>query len=201
VERQLAAVDAELAGLRDRRGELSRSQKRLEDEVAGLEEKQTTIERRLATGTVPRELQSLAEERDSLKRRQTHLEDELLEIMELSEPVDAAIARLEESQGALDERVLALRSVLAAEEGAIEAEMAELAGQRAGMVGAVPAALLAEYDRLREKLGGVAVAPLVSGSCGGCHLKLPATELDRIKRQAPDEIAHCEQCGRILVRA
>ena len=39
-----------------------------------------------------------------------------------------------------------------------------------------------------------------NGRCSGCHLALPATEIDRIKREAPDTIVLCDQCGRILVR-
>jgi predicted nucleic acid-binding Zn-ribbon protein len=31
-------------------------------------------------------------------------------------------------------------------------------------------------------------------------MKLPATELDAIKHQAPEVIVRCDQCGRILVR-
>jgi predicted nucleic acid-binding Zn-ribbon protein len=31
-------------------------------------------------------------------------------------------------------------------------------------------------------------------------MKLPATEIDRIKHQPPDALVHCDQCGRILVR-
>ena len=64
----------------------------------------------------------------------------------------------------------------------------------------VPAGLLATYDSMRPKLGGMAVAQLEHGHCTGCRLQLPASEIDRIKHQAADEIVTCEQCGRILVR-
>ena len=201
VESDLVALDAELAGTRRRRDELTRSQKRLEDEVATIEDRRVALDRRLATGTVPQELQSWSEERESLGRRQTNLEDELLEIMELLEPVDASVAALEARQGTLDDRVIALRTIVGAEEAAIDEEMAEVRRQRQAAASSVTPALLAEYERLRDKLGGVAVAPLVNGSCSGCHLRLPATELDRLKRQPADAIAHCEQCGRLLVRA
>ena len=38
------------------------------------------------------------------------------------------------------------------------------------------------------------------GTCMGCHLQLPATEVDRLKRLEPDTLVFCDQCGRILVR-
>jgi len=64
----------------------------------------------------------------------------------------------------------------------------------------VPAELLARYERLRAKLAGTGAARLVGESCGGCHLTLPAMEVDRIRRAPPDEVLTCDQCGRILVR-
>jgi predicted nucleic acid-binding Zn-ribbon protein len=64
----------------------------------------------------------------------------------------------------------------------------------------VPADLTRLYDDLRRKLGGVGAARLVNGRCSGCHLTLPATELDRIRREPPEALIRCDQCGRVLVR-
>ena len=44
------------------------------------------------------------------------------------------------------------------------------------------------------------VAKLEGSSCRGCHLQLSAVEVERIRKLAPDAMAHCEECGRILVR-
>ena len=56
------------------------------------------------------------------------------------------------------------------------------------------------YERLRAKLGGVGAARLVGPRCSGCHLTLPATELDRLRKGSPDALVFCDQCGRILIR-
>ena len=53
----------------------------------------------------------------------------------------------------------------------------------------VPADLLARYERLRTTLAGTGAARLVGGSCSGCHLTLPAMEVDRI-RKAPRRRSH-----------
>jgi predicted nucleic acid-binding Zn-ribbon protein len=73
-------------------------------------------------------------------------------------------------------------------------------GTRETVLPSVPASLLAEYEPLRHRLGGVAIAKLEGGSCKGCHLKLSNFELDRIRALPTDEVVHCEECGRILVR-
>ena len=59
---------------------------------------------------------------------------------------------------------------------------------------------LALYERMRARLGGVALARLVQGRCDGCHVALSASEVDRIRREPPDARIECEHCGRLLVR-
>ena len=60
-------------------------------------------------------------------------------------------------------------------------------------------AAIARYDRLRARLGGVAVARLEGSRCGGCHLDLSAGELDQVRATGAGELADCPQCGRMLV--
>jgi hypothetical protein len=72
--------------------------------------------------------------------------------------------------------------------------------ERDELAGTVDPELLTEYDELRKRSGGIAIARLVGGSCGGCHLSLPAVDVDRIKKLSPDAPAHCEECGRLLAR-
>ena len=57
--------------------------------------------------------------------------------------------------------------------------------------------LLELYDDLRAQKKGVGVAELIDGVCQGCHEKLSAVELDRIKHT--EDVPRCEYCRRILV--
>ncbi|MHB8671421.1 MAG: zinc ribbon domain-containing protein, partial [Acidimicrobiales bacterium] len=83
----------------------------------------------------------------------------------------------------------------------LELELEAQVAARAAAAHGIPAALIERYEALRARLDGVGAARLVHGTCSGCHLALPATELDRLRRQPPDAVVFCEQCGRILVRA
>jgi predicted nucleic acid-binding Zn-ribbon protein len=100
----------------------------------------------------------------------------------------------------MDEESAVLRASIANAESEIDAELATEEAARAAAVASIPSDLLSLYENLRARLGGIGAARLVKGSCAGCHLALPATEVDRIKRVPPDEIVRCDQCGRILVR-
>lgn len=191
------AVEAETAS----RDDVARAQKRVDDEVELLKAKRAGFDTKLYSGTVsnPRELQDLQEEIDSLSRRISQLEDQELELMEQLEPLEANLAELtrtrEQRQVVLtdaESRLLAAEAELAAE---IDAE----AAVRATAAEPVPADLLGEYERLRTGLGGVGVARLVGTQCGGCHLTLSAVEAARLRKLPSGEVAHCEECGRILV--
>jgi len=198
----VAALDQRIASVESRRIDLSRSQQRLEDEVALLTERAAQADKRLYSGTVsnPRELQALQDDIASLKRRISQLEDEELEIMELTEPVEAERAELDGERAALTAEGDRLRAELADAEAAIAAELAGVEAERETAAAGVPDELWPEYERLRAARGGVAIARLVGPSCQGCHLSLPAAEVDRIRHLPADEPVHCEECGRLLVR-
>jgi predicted nucleic acid-binding Zn-ribbon protein len=199
---QVDGIDRQLATVDQRRGELSRSQQRLEDEVASLTERANQAEKQLYSGSVsnPRELQALQDDIASIKRRIRQIEDDELEIMELSEPVDARRAELTAQREKLDADAQSITAVLAEAESAIDAERAEVQRDREAAAEDVPSELWPEYDKLRSQLGGVAIARLVGTTCQGCHLALSAVEVDRIRKLSPDEPVHCEECGRLLVR-
>jgi len=198
----IAEVDGQIATVDQRRGELSRSQARLEDEVASLTERANQAEKQLYSGAVssPRELQVLQDDVASIRRRIGQIEDDELEIMELSEPVDAQRATLAAQREALEADSQQVTAALAEAESTIAAERAEVQAEREAAAADVPDELWAEYDTLRAQLGGVAIARLVGSTCQGCHLGLSAVEVDRIRKLSPDEPVHCEECGRLLVR-
>ena len=199
---QVGTVESGSAEVEERRHELGRAQQRLEDEISSLGTKATAHDTQLYSGTIanPRELQSLQDEIAALKRRIGQLEDQELELMEQIEPLDADLVRLAADRSELDDQAQALRASIAEAEVELDDELAAVQSERDAAAAGVDAELLAEYERLRGRAGGIAIARLVGGSCGGCHLSLPAVEVDRIKKLPPDEPAFCEECGRLLAR-
>jgi uncharacterized protein len=199
---ELATLEARISEVEETRHGMARDQQRLEDEIAGLNDRANHHDKTLYSGTIgnPRELQSLQDEIASLKRRISQLEDQELEVMEQMEPLDAQLATFAASRATLDERGTALRAQIAEEEVAIEAELERVRGERDALSGSIDAVLQAEYDELRKRSGGIAIARMVGGSCGGCHLGLSAVDVDRIKKLPPEAPAYCEECGRLLAR-
>ena len=199
---ELASLEASAGEVEEARGGLGRDQQRLEDEIGSLNERAQQHDKTLYSGTIgnPRELQALQDEIAALKRRISQLEDQELEVMEQLEPLDAQLAIVADGRAKLDERGAALRAQIAEEEVGIDAELEQVRSERDGLAADIDAGLLAEYDDLRKRSGGIGIARMVGGSCGGCHLGLSAVEVDRIKKLPADAPAYCEECGRLLAR-
>jgi predicted nucleic acid-binding Zn-ribbon protein len=99
----VAVVDRQLAELSPKLGDVGGRQKRLEDELAIVEEKIVEVDRQLYSGTVtsPRELQALQADVESLKRHRSSFEDDLLEAMTEAEPLDEDAGKLLDRRRAL----------------------------------------------------------------------------------------------------
>ena len=202
VESQLADLASTLTQVQQERDAVARRQSDFEGELRAAEARVLEIEGRMYGGTVSasRDLQAMAGEVESLKRRRSTLEDHILETMDEREPIDAEVQRLEEAQLTATGEADELQSAIAAAEAEINAEEAKELDARAALVADVPAALLEQYERIRSRNGGIGAARLVGTSCSGCHLSLPAVEIDRLTRAKADEVVLCDLCGRILVR-
>lgn len=202
IDAKLQTQDGERDVVGERKHELERQQKRLEDEVSLIAEKRTNIDGKLYGGevTASKELLALQDEAAALLARQTEMEDEDLVIMEQVEEVDAELNTFAESRSALEAERTAHETELAIEVEQIEAELTELRSQRSAQAGPANAELLKRYEELRDQYGGVAVARLVGSSCDGCHMQLSAVAVDQIGKMPDDAVVTCEECGRLLVR-
>jgi predicted nucleic acid-binding Zn-ribbon protein len=203
VMHDIGRVDSTVVEVDARRTDLARAQKKLEDEIASLNDKAEQVDKKLYSGTVniPKELQALQDDVEHIRARVRHLEDQELELMEQAEPVDAEREQLVKQRDAHDAEAMRLSALIAEAESAIDAELQGVRAERDAAAGAVPPELVAQYEGLRKRHDGIAVARLINGrSCGGCHLQLSAVEVDRIKGLDPDEPVNCEECGRLLVR-
>ena len=184
------------------RDEVAARQANLEKDIAASEARIVEIDKRMYSGevTASRDLEAMTKEISSIRSRVSTLEDHALEAMDEREPLDAGVAELEQRDAGYVELGDRLRAAIAAAESEIDADVTREEAARTAAAASVPAELLAEYERLRTRLGGIGAARLEHGTCMGCRMKLPATELDRIKHQPPEALVHCDQCGRILVR-
>jgi predicted nucleic acid-binding Zn-ribbon protein len=177
-------------------------QSRAEGEIDSLADKEAAEEAMLYGGgvTAVREVEAIRAQLDTLSRRKSDLEDQALADMESVDELAAAIAEEEREHGVREREVIELIGVLGSAEAVIDSELAATVSAREALADGLPPDMLATYERLRIRLGGVAVARLEGGHCLGCHLALPATEIDAVRRAPMGTVVMHEECGRILVR-
>ena len=195
LERRRAEVGA-------RRDAELREERRLDDEVRGLEAKAKAVDQKMYSGTVssPKELQAMQADVEQLQRQAREREDEELEVLVRREALDEEVAEIEAAQAALAAEMDTLLAAVADQEREIDAELAVEEAARAELVPGIPEGTLRLYEQIRAANRGVGAARLVGMNCQACHLSLPATEVDRIRHLPPDALVRCEHCGAILVR-
>jgi len=191
-------LSRELAVRTGARDDLRAELRRIEADVAVVDARRERDLGRLQTASNAKDAQGLESELASLARRKSDLEDAELELMERAEEIEAAVAEQERLVAETNEEGARLsreaKEVVAAADGVVEASRRD----RGAVAAAIPAELLALYDRLAARSAGAAL--LRRATCEGCRMMLAGTELQTIRQAAEDEVVTCPECGCILVR-
>src|SRR3954449_10687797 len=124
-EVQIAELAPVLAEARSRRDAVSRDVFRLEDEASSAAAKAAEVEKTMYSGAIssPRELQAMQADVQQLERHRSTLEDRELELMERQEALDAEVRELETRDATARATGDPPGADLAANEGAIDAEL------------------------------------------------------------------------------
>ena len=199
--RDATAARARLAELSRRHDGVQAEERRLDDEAQAVGAKVADVDQRLYSGTVtsPRELQAMQADVEMLKRQRRDIEDRELEVMEQRETLDTEIATAEGTLATLEAEMERLAASITDAEREIDAEAATESSARADAASGIAAPLLRDYETRRTRNRGAGAARLVGTTCQACHLSIPSTEAEQIRRAAGEVVAYCDNCGAILV--
>lgn len=156
---------------------------------------------RLESGTgSPKDLQALSAELESLGKRQNDLEEVELEVMERLEAAEhdlqATTTQLEAIRADVT-RVEAERDAAFAE---LDAETEQHKAARDELAAGIDEALLALYERVRAKTGGLGAVALRGSATQGIQVPLSLTEKAAIEAAPPEQVLRSEDYDYILVR-
>jgi len=182
--------------------DLTTEQEKVDADVEQVKARRTRDRERMDSGAIssPKDLERMSGELESLERRINTLEEEELEVMERLEAAQGMLDSLNTQVGEVEGRIaehVAERDARFAE---IDAQLVDVEAQRGPSVEGLPEDLLALYEKLRTSKGGVGAAGLAQRRCSGCQLGLDASEIERFRKAADDDVLRCEECSRILVR-
>lgn len=217
IEAQLRSTEGKLSDLAN---ELERLGRRRRDELDAFErrkEQHEALRRRAAERTAEvdeldrrvrsyqvrldneiisyKEMEHLREQIRLLRHKLDEMTEESLSLMEQTEQDER---QLREDEKAHQERLAEVDgeiSTVQARVASLEAERERQRRERQACVEKLPPHLYEEYRRLLEQVPDP-VVPVQGGNCGGCHLKLAETTLERVR--AEREVVRCENCSRYL---
>ena len=206
-EREAArAASSALADHRRQRTEAAEREQELalaidsfERDAEQLGAQRTRLEGQLKTVTAARQAEALLHELETIGQRRDALDDQELASLEEQSQVVEAIAALDAAQPGIEAASRGAEQALAVVEAEIDGQLASVTADREALAGRIPPDLMARYERLRSRHGGVAVARLEGSRCSGCHLDLSTTELEEVRAAGAGQLADCPQCGRMLV--
>ncbi len=211
LEKQLAAVPAEIAGvegaiaseraaIESAKGEMNAfesSKKVLEIEIGSAEEKLAKYRTQQSQVKKNDEYQALGHQIESMESLIGELEEKeiglLYQIDEARKRFKAAEDKLKTNITGHQSRIAMLKERIAN----LTAELTEANTAMAASREPVGEPALRLYDRVAGRQQPVVVA-VRGGKCGGCHLKVSSeVESDSRSRDAT-KLATCDQCGRIV---
>ncbi|MCZ9308240.1 zinc ribbon domain-containing protein [Corynebacterium uberis] len=170
---------------------------RIQEDERKLRARQRDDEASLSAETDPSRRRDLEHDRYSARSRIADLMGELMEahneIHALRTNAESHGARLDE----LDRRIAA--ATRARDAAASAGEATDPDTRRATLTAALPAAVVEEFEAVREE-NGVGAALFNGRSCSGCYMILPVADRSRIANAPADELPTCPNCGSYLVR-
>jgi uncharacterized protein len=225
---RLQKIDSMLDEIQILKGELPMEVKDLEDEIEGLDARQTRVEEEIngITEFIEQKKEGIKEAQALIKKYEKQsenvknnrefeainkeiemqqLEEKLCEkhIKDATEEIAEKAKQLEFAKKAVSTK----ESNLSGKKGELEKIISETEKEEKHYNKDAEAArnhvderLLLSYDRIRKNYrNGLAVVPVERDSCGGCFHAIPPQKQSEIKLRK--KVMVCENCGRILVDA
>jgi predicted nucleic acid-binding Zn-ribbon protein len=190
-----AAVDASRGKLADN----ERARRQNEQMLQVERDKVRKWESRLNELKTPREYAALARELDIAKKTNQTADEEIkrlaLEYAELKREVESGEQALSEKEAVVAREGEEIRSILSG----VQGRMTELEGERKKLVEQCDRSLVSKYERIRKQRGGIAVAPVVGGTCKGCQRNIPPQMANNLLTGT--EILSCPNCHRFIYAA
>jgi uncharacterized protein len=196
VDQETKTVEESLKRFREEMDGLKKKRRDLEREVDELEQKIKKSQVKLMEVKTNKEYRAMLTEIDEFKKVKSGKEDLLLEFLEKLEEgqqKEKSLKKTVESQ--IAEGKLKKADLEKEGQGYIEA-LSDLHRNRKDLTGLVDPVLLKQYEFLRDRLKGVAVAEAREAMCLSCYMQLPPQLYNELYRQ--DRVITCPSCLRIL---
>ena len=195
VDREFQSSNSEMTQLTAQLEQLAKEGRRVDGELSEQQEQLKKYQGTLMQVKNQQQYAAAWKEIDSTRKQVKELEDSRLKIMGDSDAVqsqlDARNGAYEELKGRYDTAHAAWQGSL----GDLRSEAEELRKKAAEIEKGISPRARAEFQRIFQARGGVAVAPVENDACTGCRTRIRPALAQQLKR---GELVFCESCRRIL---
>ena len=193
---ELTRARAELTVNQQQLDELRKHLRAAEYEIKDLESKLAAVNDDLYSGRIrnPKELSNLQADMESLKAKKSQLEDRALSLMDRIDESTVKVEALHRKVNELDIKIQQEHAQISTEIDNIRTNITRLQNERDTLLSGISQPMLDLYLNLKLSKK-TAVARVTKGTCQGCRITLPVTDLQRARS---GKVIQCSSCGRIL---
>ena len=192
-EERLGAISAKAKAELD---EVSKRRKEMETENESIRTRLRRAENRLMGSKSQKEYRAANAEIDEGKDALKSNDDVLMDLMERQEALDAqkkkAEGELKEFQTSANEE----RAKLETRVKQADKEIKRLTKDRTGLCDGIESRLMEQYDFIRSRRQGLALAGVSQGTCLICRMQIPPQQFNELQRG--DKLMTCPSCSRII---
>jgi len=196
LDNSLEEKSINLKNLEEESKKLQVKRKEKETDLASKEETIKKYKTQLFQIKTNKEYTALEKEISSIKADNSVLEDEIIVLLdgvdEIKEKVSKEKEILEHEKGKVQDE----KKKMEDEKKINEAEFNDLNNKRKEFVQKLDKNILSKYERILHNRDGLAMVPVIGGSCGGCNMNLPPQVINEAKLKK--ECIFCGNCARIL---
>jgi predicted nucleic acid-binding Zn-ribbon protein len=197
IERKLEAHTRKLDVDRNALATNAKERKVREDDIKVQEQKMSKLRDQMQSAKTNEQFRAFQNEISYCEGEIRKAEDRILELMGEAEPLEKnakiAEAALKEEKTKVDAEKDRAQKRTAEDKQFLEQAMEE----RQKIAATISAQTLSQYERIRKRWNGVAVAIATDGRCAACQMKLRPQFFQDLKHA--ERLVFCESCGRILV--
>lgn len=195
-ERKVADLEENLKGDQKRIEEAKKIQRQYEAEVEDGIARIKKSKSRLMSIKSNKEYQALLKEIEDTESANAEKEDKILDCMEEMERLNRILEGKKKDLSATRDRLEAEKRVIDTDVMQAQEQLSETEKRRENMARIIDRKLLARYEKIKARSGGIAVALVENATCGGCHLNIPPQMYNELQRG--DSLKFCPHCDRII---
>jgi predicted nucleic acid-binding Zn-ribbon protein len=196
VDNEVAARTAKFDTLKLKTRQIEADRKKIDLDV---QTKQGAIARYKSQQQLTRkneEFTALNHEIEHAEKDISTLEDAELELMDAYDKGLVEVTAAQKELMAFTEKAKQKKAELEKRTAALAADLVKAEEQQATAEKTVPEDALVRYRRILKSKRDVAIVPIRSGACGGCHMKLTSQTV--LSAKAAEVLVACENCGRLV---